>query len=118
MKLIQRAGRGWEAHPEVRERSGGPFATQDWLGVHPGDLGGVGMTTQMSGRLTWRSGLGQEVHLEGQERSGGAPAALGAVRKPIRRVMTDREAHPKVWEGSGGTPLEVHVGMAGPSGGP
>ena len=35
----RRSSRDWEAIPKVRERSGGPFVTRDWLGVHPGGLG-------------------------------------------------------------------------------
>ena len=55
-----RSGRVREAHPEVREGSGGP----------PEGLGGVESHTQRSvgvGRPTWRSRRGREAHPEVQD---------------------------------------------------
>ena len=63
----QKSGRGLEAHPEVREGSGGSRRS----------LRGVVRPTQRPGR-------GRDTHTEFQEGSGGPSGGLGGVGRPSR----------------------------------
>ena len=79
-----------EAHPEVREWSGGP----------PGFLG-------VDGRPSRISGCGRKDHPDVWDWS-------GVIGMPSRRSRSGREAHPKVREWSVG-PLEGPGGVGRPS---
>ena len=92
--LTQRFGRGWKAHPEVRERLGCPRGRSgdtpegpEGSGDPPEGLGGVERPTRMFGRHTLRSG------------KGGRPTR--GFGRPTRRFRKGRVAHSEVWEESG-----------------
>ena len=93
----RRSGRGWEAQPEVWERSRAhPYV---WVGCRPIRRFGRCQEALLEVHLEVR-----EAHLELQVGSGGSPGGLGR----------GREAHPEIWEELGG-PTEGLGGIGMPT---
>ena len=93
--LTRRSEIGREAHPEVREESGGP----------PGGPRGVRRLTcrglDRVGRPTRRSEIDRKVHPEVQVVLGGPPRGSQEVLSPTRRSGRDCKSHTKVLEWPG-----------------
>ena len=96
-------GSGREAHPDVREWSGGP---NGWSGDIPKCPGVVGRTARMPG-------CGRKALLDVRKWSGGIPSCLGVVGSPSRTSESGREALSDVREWSEALP-EVREMLGGP----